>query len=148
MKIRTATLAAALGLVVAGCGDNPTCNDQTPPISGVPSCEAVAGTSVTVPLRVCPRCDQSAPRCAVHMENVGSFAIQLEPLSEVCEANSSCPLVDPLSCPFAPVNCTFTAPSAGIYTLVVIDPAGQQIPNKQLTVIAGGTPAACTGYSL
>jgi hypothetical protein len=140
MRLRTATFAAAatLGLLAAGCGDD-KCNDQTPPISttGVPDCTAAAGTTVSVPIRVCPKCDQGTPRCEVHMD-VANSAIQLEPLSEVCEASSSCPIVDPSTCPASPVTCTFTAPPAAgsPYDLVVITPDGQQLSGT-LTIGAG-----------
>jgi len=148
MRIRTAAVAAALAFVAAGCGNDKNCNEQTPPISGVPSCGAVANTPVTVPLHVCPRCDQGTPTCTVDMSQVASHAIELVPLSPVCDANSSCPIVDPSSCSFAPVNCTFTAPSTtGSYTLVVITPEGTQVPGKTLDVVAS-TPASCSGWTL
>jgi hypothetical protein len=146
MRIRAATLAAVLGLAAAGCGDNPTCNDQTPPLrtGGVPSClDMAASVPVTVQLGVCPRCDQSAPRCVVRMENVAAFNdIQLEPLSEVCEASASCPIINPDSCPFTPLTCSFTAPAAGNYDIVVIDASGTE-RRGNFTVINGGA-TACT----
>ena len=94
-----------------------------------------------MPLHVCPRCDQASPQCLVHMENVGGGQIALEPVSEVCDANSSCPIVDPASCQFAALNCTFTAPSTpGPYTVVVATPSGSI--SRNLTVVAAG-PASC-----
>ena len=143
MRIRTATLAAALGLAAAGCGDNPTCNDQTPPVKNVQNCTVAEGAPVTVQIQTCPRCDQSSPRCLVHLENVGSHSIQLEALSEVCDASSSCPIVDPLTCPASPLSCTFTAPAASgsPYDVVVVTPDASTI-NRTLTVVASG-PLSC-----
>ncbi len=150
MRTRTAAFAvaaAALG-VLAGCGDNSKCSDQTPPIAGVPSCTALASTQVTVPIHVCPRCDQGPTTCTVDMANIASNVIELVPLSPVCDANASCPIPDPPTCPFATANCTFTAPAAvGIYNLVVVDATGAQIPNKQLDVVSSGTPS-CSGFNL
>ncbi len=148
MRIRTAAFvaaAAALG-VLAGCGDN-KCGDQTPPIAGVPNCTAAPGSQVTVPLHVCPKCDQGAASCTVDMTNVGRGSIELVPLSPVCDANSSCPIVDPDSCPAAAVNCTFAAPAEGHYTIAVVTPDGTQIPNKTLDVSATGS-YGCEGFSL
>ncbi len=152
MRTRTAAFAvtaAALG-ILAGCGDN-KCNDQTPPISAVPSCTAGAETQVSVPINVCPRCDQGPTTCTVDLASanpMGGNAIELVPLSPVCEANSSCPIVDPASCPAAAVNCTFTTPATlGSYTLVVITPEGTQVPNKTFNVAASGS-LNCTGFSL
>ena len=144
MKTGTVTLAtlaaAALALAAAGCGDK--CNDQTPPVKAVPDCEVVEGTAVTVPVQVCPRCDQASPRCIVHVD---ATQIQLEPLSEVCDPSSSCPIVDPVSCQFAPLSCTFTAPpaSADPYQIVVVTPDGGS-KVRDLTVLAvGSSPANC-----
>jgi hypothetical protein len=140
MRTRTRTaplaLSAALAVVAAGCGSNKSCTDATPEVSAVPaSCSAVAGASVTVPLHVCPRCDQSFPACDVHPLN-GSQLV-LEPVSQVCDPNSSCPLVDPASCPFSTLNCTFTAPGPGTYQLVVVTPEGAT--QRDLVVVASGS---------
>lgn len=142
MRTRIATLAlsAAAALAAAGCGSK--CNDQTPPVSSVPTstCTALTGTPVTMPIHVCPKCDQGSPSCLVHTENVGQGQITLEPVSEVCDPNSSCPLVDtstPDSCPFATLNCQFTAPAVGEYTIVVVTPSAPE--NRHLTVVASGS---------
>lgn len=143
MRTRSLTLAAAfalgLGIAAAGCGNK--CNDQTPPVAGAPNCQAVAGSPVTVPLRVCPKCDQGTPECLVHLDNVAQGQITLEPVAEVCDPNSSCPIIDPASCQFAPVSCTFTAPAAGSYNVVVVTPEGPD--NRTLTVAAAGS-SSCT----
>ena len=141
--ISAAALAAVLAVMASGCGDK--CNDETPPVraNGLPTCPSMAaGVPVTVQLGVCPRCDQGSPRCEVRLENVGSGAIQLEPLSEVCEASSSCPIVDPASCPLTPLTCAFTTPGVGNYQLVVVEPSGtpRQVP---FTVAATGSNS-CT----
>lgn len=135
-SLMLAALALALGVAAAGCGK--TCNDQTPTVSGAQNCQAVAGSPVTMQLHVCPKCDQGTPECLVHLDNVGSGQISLEPVAEVCDPNSSCPLVDPASCPFAALNCTFTAPATpGPYTVVVVTPEGPD--QRTLTVVASGS---------
>jgi hypothetical protein len=146
MRIRIATLAAAAALAAAASGCGQKCNDQTPPVAAAPNCTAIAGAVVPVPIRVCPRCDQGTPSCDVRY-NSGSGRFTLEPLAEVCDPNSSCPIVNPSSCPFAPVTCTLTAPadSTQAYYLDVITPDG--VLTKNLTVLAAGSPPpaqACT----
>jgi hypothetical protein len=138
--IRSLTLAAAVAtaLAAAGCGSK-SCNDQTPPVTQVPtaSCAAQTGAQVTVPMHVCPKCDQATPTCLVHAENAAAGLITLEPVSEVCDPNSSCPLVDPNSCPFATLNCQFTAPAApGNVTVTIVTPGTPE--TFQLAVSAGG----------
>ena len=138
MRTRSLVLVAfalALGVAAVGCGKN--CNDQTPPVSGAPNCQAAAGSAVTIPLRICPKCDQGTPECLVHLENVGGGQISLEPVASVCDPNSSCPIVDPASCLFAPVSCTFTAPAVGSYNVVVVTPEGAA--QRTLTVVASGS---------
>jgi hypothetical protein len=142
MRTGTVTVAAgALALVAAGCGQK--CSDQTPPLKAAPSCEVLASAPVTVPLAVCPRCDQGSPRCLVHLEQASQGQITLEPVSEVCDPSSSCPTVDPTSCPATPLACSFTAPAApASYQLIVATPSG--VEERTLTVIASGTPAGCS----
>jgi hypothetical protein len=140
MRTRTRTtllaLSAALAVLAAGCGSSNSCTDATPEVSAVPaSCTAVAGSSVTMPVHVCPKCDQSFPACDVHPLN--GTQLVLEPVSQVCDPNSSCPVVDPATCPFATLNCTFTAPAAGTYQLVVVTPEGAT--QRDLVVVASGS---------
>lgn len=144
---RVLTLAAAAAAVLAttGCpGKN--CNDQTPPVSQVPSgtCSVQAGATVTVPMHVCPKCDQGTPTCMVHTENAAGGVITLEPVAEVCDPNSSCPLVDPASCPFATLNCQFTAPASSV-TISVVTPGNPE--TFQLAVTSGSSspsPVTCS----
>jgi hypothetical protein len=146
-RTRNATFAAAaaLALGIAGCGSEDSCAEQTPPLSdgGVPTCPAMAASQrVTVQVGVCPRCDQGAPTCTVDTTNLGSGVIELVPLSPVCDANPSCPIVDPASCPLRGVTCSFTAPAAGGYTIVVVDEQGADNPAPFTTVSGGQT--SCT----
>lgn len=156
MRNRKATVGAvavaALVLGVAGCNGGDSCSDQTPPLSdngpaadGVPDCPPMAASQrVTVQLGVCPRCDQGPPTCTVDMSALATDdTIQLVPLSPVCDANPSCPIVDPASCPLRGVTCSFTAPAAGNYRIVVIDEqAGQH--TGTFDVIATGGGNSCT----
>lgn len=150
MRIRAITFAAAVTALgaLAGCGDK--CNEQTPPVAGVPNCTAQAGSQVTVPIQVCPKCDQEASTCTVDMANIGSNVIELVPLSQVCDASSSCPIVDPASCPAKPAGCTFTAPTPTTfpttYDIVVVTEAGRQV-TKTLTVVQSGA-LSCDNFSL
>ncbi len=134
-----AALVAA-AFVAAGCGSQ--CKNETPVLDQWPSCPPLqAGAQITVDLRVCPSCSNAAT-CAVDTSQVGAGFVFLEPQAQVCQ--DSCPLVNPSSCPYQPLSCTFTAPAAGSYTIMVADPnanTGQQaIP---ITVSASGA-TSCT----
>ncbi len=141
---RKLTLAAAFvaALAVAGCGSSKNCNDAATAVSQAPSsCSAPVGSQVTVPLHVCPRCDQGTPTCDVRVQ---AGTIYVEPVAEVCDPNSSCPIVNPASCPFAALNCTFTAPApdaSNTFTVVVVTPDSQL--TFPLTVTNGGA-GTCT----
>jgi hypothetical protein len=141
--------AAALPLALAAC-DN-TCPMTNPDIAagGVPTCTGAkavqAGAAVTVKLNVCPRCDQAYDSCTVTLPTSSAIdqIIQLDPLVQVCSPNNSCPFpVPPESC--AVVSCTFTAPAAGSYQLLVNDPdAGVLQPPFE--VVASGGQTTCAG---
>jgi hypothetical protein len=146
--IRTASLAlsAALALAVAGCGSSNTCTDATPPVANTPSaCTAVQGVALTVPINTCPRCDQSTPTCDVRAAGGGRFT--LEPVSQVCDPNSSCPIPDPKTCAALATNCTLSsALTSGLapgtsYFLDIVTEAG--VDTKPLTVVASGS-GGCT----
>ena len=143
MRTRSLTLAAlavALAVTAAGCGNK--CNDQTPPVAGAQNCTVAPGSSVTVQVRVCPKCDQGTPTCLVHLENVAASQISLEPVSEVCDANSGCPLVDPATCQTSPLNCSFTAPAAtGDYNVVVVT---ESAPEQRTLRVAATGPYSCS----
>jgi hypothetical protein len=152
MTLRRIGVAAALAAFAAGCG-NEKCSDQTPPVQNVQDCTVAEASPVSIQIRACPRCDQAAPRCLVRMENVGTAAnpgtIQLEALSEVCDANSSCPIVNPSSCAAGAVTCTFTAPAQAAlpYGIVVVTPEGTTI-DRTLTVGPAGTAQSCAFRAL
>lgn len=138
----TLVLAAAAAVAAAGCGS--TCHDSTPAVSAVPSsCTAPAGAPVTVPVHVCPSCDQSMPTCDVRFQG-GTFV--LEPVSQVCDQNPSCPIVDPSSCPFQTMDCQFTAPTPGggpsSFPVVVVT-SGPQVQFTLTVSGSGSTPVSC-----
>jgi hypothetical protein len=142
--VLVAALGAALPFAMSGCGGS-DCPSATPPLKQLPSaCPSMAAAAtVTVNLHVCPRCDQSSPSCRVDLGGVASSSIiQLDPLALVCSADSSCPIVDPASCPAQALACTFTAPAAGNYNLLVVDQNGNA-QNVPFTVVDGGTQTTC-----
>jgi hypothetical protein len=144
---RSLALALAVAAFAAGCGDNKNCSDATPPVKNTPaSCTAVVGSPLNVPINTCPRCDQATPTCDVHSPGGGAFT--LEPVSQVCDPNSSCPIPDIPSCAAAPVQCTLSAaltqtldPNQS-YTLNIVNENGGVIA-RPLTVVASGS-AGCT----
>jgi hypothetical protein len=137
-------LAAALG--AAGCGSK-GCNDATPPVGTLNTsggCTAQAGAPVTVSFHVCPLCDQGPASCIVHAENAAAGTITLEPVSEVCDPNSSCPIITAPSCTIPTLNCQFTAPATSSpVTVTIVTPTGQE--TFQLAVSGSGTsPVVCS----
>jgi hypothetical protein len=137
---------AALPLALAACDNK--CPTQNPKIAsgGVPTCTGgaalQAGAPVTVKIGVCPRCDESYDTCTVTLPDQTSSQIQLDPLVQVCNADPSCPL-PPSSC--SAVSCTFTAPAAGNYTVIVFDPTTSSTLEQQLTTVAAGGQTSCGG---
>jgi len=119
-------LAVALGTAgaaVSGCGTTADCPVESPDVVSVPTCSLAAGEPVTVQFPICTRCNQTAPTCRVDLSQVGSGYVQLDPLAQACDPGNSCPLP---SCGIGgadrqTVACTFTAPAAGDYQLVVYD---------------------------
>jgi predicted small lipoprotein YifL len=129
--------AAALGL--SACGEK--CPTETPQVDAVANCTATAGSTVTVPVRLCPTCNQSAASCDVDLSQAtSSGSILLDPVVEACESSNSCPP----GCSLNSINCTFTAPSQlGSYELIVFNPATNTSISKRLDVVAsGGTSCA------
>ena len=125
--------AAALGL--AGCDD--MCPTESPGVDAVQSCTVRPGTSVSVRVRVCERCNQTATTCQVDIQGT---TIQLDPVSEACTDSSSCPP----GCNLDPnITCTFTAPATeGTYDVLVYDPTtNTTIPGE--LVVSGTLPLSC-----
>ncbi len=135
--------AAALSLAVAGCGTN-TCPTENPKISGglsgVPACSGIqAGAVVTVALRTCPTCNQTADVCNVTPPGADGI-IQLDPLVQACTSSTSCPP----TCNLAPTTCTFTAPAApGTYQILVYDPGTGGPLQQPFQVVAASGVTSC-----
>jgi hypothetical protein len=140
---RALTLAFAFAAVLTftGCPSK-NCSDANPAVSAVPTgCSAEAGAQVTVPVRVCPRCDQAAPTCQVSTSGIAAGAVTVEPVSEVCDPSSSCDIVP--SCLTNALECTFTAsmPTVGnTIQVTVVTPDQPQTFTLTLSP-AGGSPA-------
>lgn len=132
-------LALSLALTSSGCGSPTSCPKETPGINAVQSCTVEPGALVTVQVRTCATCNQTAPSCSVDLSQLGSGQIFLDPQAEVCEPVTSC---ETPSCGFAPVDCSFSAPSTpGPYTLVAFDPSTNSSRTGTLTVASG--PSSC-----
>jgi len=135
--------AAVLPLALVACDNKcPTSSAKISQVggvpTGVPTCSGIqAGATVQVSLGVCPRCDQAYDACT-YTPPAGDAILQLDPLVQTCDANPSCP-VNP-SC--NPVTCTFKAPAAGNYTLLVVDPDLGPI-EKTFTVVGSGGATSC-----
>lgn len=130
----TLALAAAAVITTTGCPSK-NCSDASPQVSAAPTaCTASTGSKVTVPVRVCPKCDQSTPTCVVHADNIAAGSVLIEPITEVCDPNSGCPING--TCLTNPLSCSFTAPAAaGTVTVTVNDPDSPR--TFTLTVNAG-----------
>jgi len=143
MRIRTATFAAALAFVAAGCGSD-KCPTESPAVSVVPTdCQVPAGQAVTYPLRLCPTCNQTLAGCTADMSgaNATGGIIFLNPTVEACTNANSCPA----ACSASAATCTFTPPStaAGVsYDVQVYDPASAQTKHGTLTFVSGSVSCA------
>ncbi len=125
--------AAAVGL--SACGEK--CPTETPRVDAVAGCTATPGSTVSVPLRLCPTCNQSAASCDVDLSQAtSSGTIQLDPVVEACENANSCPP----GCDLNAINCTFAAPSqVGTYEILVYNPATNTTISTRLDVVTSGS---------
>lgn len=128
--------AVAVGLVATGCNED-KCPTESPQVSALAqSCTQRAGEPVTYPVRLCPTCNQTGATCDVDMSAVGngSGAIFLDPKVEACDVANSCPP----ACELNAINCTFTAPAPGEYTILAFDPTTNATKESTLVVVASG----------
>lgn len=139
-------MTAQVGALTAAFLANESCPTASPKIAsgGVPACTGAnsvqAGALVSVRLNICPRCDEVYDSC-VATPPAGDAIIQLDPVVLVCSPSASCP-INP-SC--APVTCTFTAPAAGSYQLLVFDPASGAAIQQPFDVVPAGGGTSCGG---
>jgi hypothetical protein len=147
MRLHSSLLAlAAAALAVSGCGES--CPTETPAkVEALGSCTAAPGGTVTVPVRLCPTCNQTGAECQVDTSQATSGFIQLDPTVEACETASSCGAPTP-TCQANPLTCTFTAPAVeDTYTLIVFDQSTQNTIEGTLTVSSNVTPG-CSPLAL
>jgi hypothetical protein len=138
---------AAVGL--SGCGE--TCPTETPAkIDQLQSCTVRPGETVSVRVRLCPTCNQTAASCEVDTSQASTGFIQLDPTVEACEDVTSCPSLAPAcQAPAEAMTCTFTAPSnEDVYTLLVFDPSTNGDITATLTVDASATPSCAFASAL
>jgi hypothetical protein len=144
MSIRSALVAslAASALLASGCGD--TCPTETPArVEAIGSCTAAPGGTVSVPVRLCPTCNQTGATCEVDTSQASTGFIQLDPIVEACEAVTSCAAPTP-TCQANPLTCTLRAPAAeGDYTLLVFDQSRNRSIQGTLTV-SSTSSASCS----
>jgi hypothetical protein len=134
-----AAVAIAAGAIA--CGDK--CPTETPAqVQAIGSCTAPPGATVSVPVRLCPTCNQTGASCSVDTSQAGTGYIQLDPTVEACANVSTCSSQAP-ACEANPLTCTFTVPSGlPTYKLVVFDPSTNQQLMGTLTVSASSA-ASC-----
>ncbi len=142
MRICTATLAAALAVLAAGCG-NDKCPTESPEVNTLGDCTALANQTVDYPLRLCPTCNQTPSSCEADLSGVGagSGTIFLNPTVEACTSSSSCGA----GCSLNPTTCTFRAPSTpGTYVVSAYDPAHPSTPKTGTLTVSGSGSTSCT----
>jgi hypothetical protein len=144
--------AALLPLALAACDNK--CPTQNPKLAsgGVPACAGIqAGAPVTVRIGVCPRCDETYDSCTVTLPDPPTCTtpgcdpvnIQLDPLVQVCSANPTCPLPGSSGSSCNPVTCTFQAPAAGSYQLLVFDPEANAVVQQPFTTVTADGATSC-----
>jgi hypothetical protein len=122
-RIVDVVITAVALVALHGCGE--TCPTETPAkVDRIGSCVAQPGATVSVPVQLCPTCNQSGATCDVDLSAVASSGtIQLDPTVEACENVTTCATPTP-SCEVSPFTCTFAAPmEPGDYDLIVFDPS-------------------------
>jgi hypothetical protein len=143
MKLRRMIVipACAIAVGLSGCGEVTSgCPTETPKVEAFATsgCTATPGSTVTVPLRLCPTCNQTGASCDVDLSEASSGDIFLDPVVEACESANSCPP----TCDQNAINCSFAAPPPGSYRLVVFDPASDSTIVTTLQVVQSG-PTSC-----
>ena len=133
-------------LLASGCGGT-SCPTETPAqIQKVGQCQATLGATVSVPVQLCPTCNQTGARCQVDASSVASSGIiQLDPTVEACDNVSTCSSPAP-SCQVGPLMCAVTVPSnttMSQITLAAFDPfSGQQVSGV-INIVPSGS-SGCT----
>jgi len=142
MRIRTATFAAALAFVAAGCG-NDKCPTESPQVNALGECTELANTTVSFPIRLCPTCNQTLSSCDADMSGVGagSGTIFLNPVVEACTSSSSCGA----GCNLSTNTCTFKTPATpGDYVVSAYDPAHPDTPRIGALHVVSSPPTFCS----
>jgi hypothetical protein len=137
MRIRNAacTIAAACAVLgAAGCAEK--CPTESPNVEAIQSCTVPPGATVSMKVRVCEKCNQTATTCQVDIQGT---IIQLDPVSEACSDSSGCP---PSCSPDPNITCTFSAPTVeDTYDVFAFDPSTGGNRTGQLVVMASATPS-------
>ena len=130
MKTRIVTAAAALAAaLLAGCGsDGSACSSRDADLAAsavTPSnCTAAAGSTVSIPVNLCPKCSDTRASCQAEFLN---GVIEVAPVFFECEENRGCQL-NP-SCENNPatrrVNCQVSIPASASGSIPIIAATGR-----------------------
>lgn len=141
MRICTATLAAAVAVLAAGCG-NDKCPTESPEVTKLGSCTALTNENVSFPIQLCPTCNQTLSSCEADLSGVGggSGTIFLNPTVEACTSSSSCGA----GCNLNPTTCTFRAPAPGNYVVSAYDAAHPSTPRTGMLTVSASGSTSCS----
>lgn len=144
-------LSAALAALLAACGsDDSACVTRDAELAAgavVPgTCTASAGSTVTIPVNLCPKCSDTRASCQA--EFIGG-QVEIAPIFFECEESRGC-AINP-SCENNPltrrVNCTVSVPSGttpGQYDIVNAGTGGTRVGSLDVT---GGAPSCAFGIN-
>ncbi len=136
---RALVLSVAALAVLAGCGTD-TCTSSAASLSPTvgTSCALAAGTTATVNVSLCSRCNDSSPTCQAEFVS-GYF--QIAPAVQQCQDQSGC-ASSGCNAAVRTVSCALAVPAgiSGSYPMVLIGDAGTV--NGTMTV--GGSGTSCS----
>lgn len=139
-------LALAASALLAACGaDESACTSRDADLAAssiVPArCTAAAGSTVSIPVNLCPRCSDTRAGCQAEFRG---DAIEIAPVFFECEEDRGCP-IDP-ACENNPatrsVNCAVAIPAGTPADTYQILNAGTARPVGVLEVTSGAPSCA------
>ncbi len=136
---RALVLSVVAVAVLAGCGTD-TCTSSAASLSpnvGT-SCALAAGTTATVNVSLCSRCNDSSPSCQAEFVG-GQF--EIAPTVQQCPDQSGC-APSGSNASVRTVSCALAVPAglSGSYSMVLVGDSG--LVNGTMTV--GGSGTSCS----
>jgi hypothetical protein len=149
MNVRI-VLAVAAAALLAACGaDESSCTSRDAELAEnaiTPDrCSAQAGSTVTIPVNLCPRCSDTRASCQAEFRN---GQIEIAPIFFECEEDRGCPII--AACENSEArraNCTVAIPLGtppGPYDIVNAGTGGERVGDLEVSLGAPSCAFAST----